>query len=258
MSQNLIINDIVYNGVDSLEMTNTAGEKITYEEVIPVVPGDPVAQIGSVTYDSVAKALAAAVSGDTVVMIADATEAADLVVPVGVNFDLAGFSLTMPSGATVTAATGANIVDNSTDNAGLIVVDRGNVSLGKDNTQVPFWVDTGYKFYAFTFRTNTQYPTETSVKFRFYIRPTDSAANAAVVALLKDTGASDHGVMIFANVSYEVNSGGVLTKMTYSDAQVKIMATSGTLTYEINDISNYTNLAITCGMISETGAEYLE
>ena len=90
MSQNLIIDGNVFNGVDSITMTNDNGNKVTYVEKII---GEVVAKIGDTEFYTVEEALKGSVSGDTVLMVANSIENSSVTVPSEVTLDLNGFSL---------------------------------------------------------------------------------------------------------------------------------------------------------------------
>lgn len=148
MAQNLIIHNTIYNGVDSIEMTNTAGEKVLYTEHVPEVVGDPVAQIGSTQYTSVADALAAAKSGDTVQMVADSAEGGNLIVPTGVTLDLNGKTLTADN----LVSSGVTFDSSSSNYGGIgrLYVDKNSLFLSNANTQIPVWMeDNSGNYYLF-------------------------------------------------------------------------------------------------------------
>jgi hypothetical protein len=131
MAQNFVIAGTVYNGVDSISMTNENGEKITYVEKVNAGTGVPVATIGSREFYTVEDALKAAVSGETVTMIADSTEPVILIIPTGVTLDIQSNTLTADR---IIGLNGsklmANTMSNSTESgSGFLKVKKDNVLL---------------------------------------------------------------------------------------------------------------------------------
>ena len=98
-----------------------------------VKTGTYVAQIGSTKYESLAEAVAAVQSGDTITMIADVTNAAGMTVPEGKNFtlDFGGHTYTLNkpgAGSTGTETNGFQLLKNST-----ITFRNGTINISADN-----------------------------------------------------------------------------------------------------------------------------
>lgn len=156
MAQNFVIGGTTYNGVDSISMTNENGEKITYVEKTNPGTGVPVATIGSREFYTVEDALKEAVSGETVMMIADSNEPADLIIPSGVTLNLQSNTLTVDSiigmdGSFLTA----NAMKTNGTGSGIVVIEKENLLLSQTTVSsqqnmaiLPIWVDNCYKFAA--------------------------------------------------------------------------------------------------------------
>ena len=152
MAQNLVIGSVIYNGVESMEMTNSAGKKITYIEKVNAGPGVYVAEIGERKFYTVEDALKAAVSGETVKVTDNVAENVTLIVPAGVTLDLNGKNLEVNN---ATALPGGHIIDSFKNRdsdkvlheGGILKVGKNALILAADNSQIPLWngVD-GYVF----------------------------------------------------------------------------------------------------------------
>ena len=92
------------------------------------------------TYDSVMNAAEEAQAGDTLVMLKHHSEA-HVMVPVDVDLDLDGYTLTASY-----ASVYGNMVDNSEDNAGALVVDATKFLIQTNNKQLTVKTDKGYQF----------------------------------------------------------------------------------------------------------------
>lgn len=106
------------------------------------------AKIGDTYYADYAAANAAAKSGDTIVLTADATVAA-LTIKAGVTLDLNGKTVTAPMAA---AFAGAGIVDSSAKDSGKLVCPKDKLAVMGELPALPLWVDegegAGYYFFA--------------------------------------------------------------------------------------------------------------
>ena len=162
-------------------------------------------------YGTVADAMAEAKSGETVILTADVTEDM-LYVRVGRTLDLNGHTLTVND---VVAVNSANIVDNSTANTGLLVVDQNSVMISKENTQLPVWNGNGYVFTTVDLtRARIENVTEDSFLFAFQPRMLEAAK-----ALLAD-GANDNDVTIEARVSWETEMGREYRNLVFNETQI--------------------------------------
>ncbi len=114
-SENMGAVNVTLNGAwDVLDAENklvvAAGDVVTintYEGAFTVDYVPPVAVIGDAEYTTIDAAVAAAVSGDTITLVANATAEAGIVLPAGANLDLGTYTLTAPY---VVAFTGSEIV----------------------------------------------------------------------------------------------------------------------------------------------------
>ena len=150
MAQNLMIDGTVFHGVDSISMTNENGEKVTYIEKTNAGTGVYVAEIGERQFYTVEDALATAVSGETVMLIADRVENANLMVPSGVTLDLNGHTLEADF---FVSSLGSQVLNSKVD--GILKVPYGNAAVHKSNTYVPVWNGAdGYYFIEWGYGTN--------------------------------------------------------------------------------------------------------
>ena len=94
------------------------------------------------SYTSVQAALNAASKGETVKLLKDATEE-DVYVGVQKTLDLNGHKLTAE---TVSASFVTSYIIDSTNGEGLLAVDKANISLNSNNTQLPLWTEEGARF----------------------------------------------------------------------------------------------------------------
>ena len=116
----------------------------------------PVAEVNSVTYDSVEAAVGAATSGQTVKLLTDAEASNAVVLGEGVTLDLNGNKLTAPS---VNAITPNAKVKDGSNGQGLLAVSQNTenatyLNVQKNNGQLPLYDAAegaeGYRFFDFT------------------------------------------------------------------------------------------------------------
>ena len=169
------------DGVGHTECTvcgETMRENIT-------LPATGVALIGGQKYPSVAAAIAAAKTGDTIVLNDNAT-VTDVVLAPGVTLDLKGYTLT----ADYVIGFNTSNLKNSADNAGgKIVVAKDKLILSKDNSYLPIYDETN-GCYLFTRVKNDRFTVtevggkpkySTSPMFKDYVHSLmDTEAEAAV------------------------------------------------------------------------------
>lgn len=107
-------------------------------------PSGAVVSMNGVEYNSLSIALKMATSGNTITLLANATEPKMLTIPSGVTINLNGFALTAPY---VYGEPDSNIIDTSSANTGRLKVPKGVSSLSVNNSYMPFWdgID-GYGF----------------------------------------------------------------------------------------------------------------
>lgn len=259
MAQNLVIDGTVFNGVDSIAMTNEAGEKVTYIEKTNPGTGVSVAQIGERQFYTVEDALAAAVSGDTVAMIADSAEQASLLVPGGITLDLDGHTLEAAFFAT---APGSEVLNSKVD--GILRVPQNAIALSKSNTYIPIWngVD-GYYLNEWSYGTVLKTDGEAR-KYYFIPKPRNAGTfNPAVIALLQD-GTTDNQLRIESRMTFDKDSGETATQIlpyrqeTISNVYTKNPDCNGNGTTFINTVTGFANLTnpkVYAAVVSDLGPE---
>ena len=222
----------------------------------PVVePGPTVAVIGDAEYSSVIDALAAAVNGDTVQMVADAAETECVNIPEGVTLDLNGYTLT----ADYVYGVG-NLVDNSAENTGTL--SSGHVRLSKNNRHLPVRIaENQYRFYKVLQinSANVTPPNEGAIKYAFvpYIE-------ATAHEYLKQSMETS-GVSILVLVTWNRSDGIVAQDYLYSSANVinflnSYKASTGKygnmFTYVHENVANFDGLTYTAYVVSDIGPEF--
>ena len=269
MAQNLIINGTVYNGVDSISMTNENNEKVNYVEKVNAGTGVPVAKIGAVEYFTVEDALAAAVPGETVTMIADSNEhTADLLVrgalvegvESGVKLDLAGYKLTANS---LTAGRGANVIDGSDQKTCLLIVPKGSLALRKENAQLPMWNEVdGYFFVSPTFANNQNMVEQTDSSFRATFRPGvgyryENGTRVTVRTKYLTNGGKNNELSIKVRMATENTDGsGLEYYYYYTDANFA-GGYSGQFSFTANNIGSSARAIFQVVLVSDTGVEMI-
>lgn len=243
MAQNLLINGSVFNGVESIDMVNANGEQVTYVEKVNAGTGVPVAKIGEREFYTVEDALAGAVAGDTVTMIANSTENVNLIIPNGVTLDIKSFTLTAISvlglhGSKLTGAADGN-KNYTMDAGGVLKVARENLILPADNDTkyFPIWditTDGGvYRFTQIVMNTNVSSgrglrvnEEEDWLEFQFKNQATSDPYNV----LMKNYGGSELGFGVVVRVEWESLVGGetvtTYRDFVFSDATMKAAAGS--------------------------------
>lgn len=193
----------LYNPADVNEYY-VIGETYTFKDVAVEVNGQEAT-------GSVANIVNNTVSGE-VSLLKDATSNSPITVYDNVDLDLNGNSLNTTSYLTVFE--GGNVVDNSDDNSGLLVIAKDKLKLQEDNAQLPVYTGEGYKFFEIN-RFNTR-EMEKGVKFVFQ----PLFEEDALEYLLK--GRTLTGVEMKVVVSYydEVNKTDNTQTFTYRDELV--------------------------------------
>lgn len=225
MAQNLVIGGVTYNGVENMEMINSKGEKIVYVEKFSTGNGEYVVRVGGKSFYTVEEALANAAPGDTITMLADATEAVNLIIPEGVTLDLQSYTLTADS---VTGMDGSFLT--ATPNSGKLNVPQGNIILSEQGWRnasgqyvLPIWdpVNGYYLFSLFAVNTATAarglWIDEKSKTLRFQFK--HQATGAINQTLLKD-GASDNELAVKVVLEWDDGKGGASLEYAFSDEQV--------------------------------------
>ena len=180
-------------GAQEIETANVPeGYEVQLIDGIYSVCGvDYVAQIGETKYATVVEALAAAKSGETVLMVADSTEGT-IIIPVGVTLDLNGQTLTVTS---MFVKFGDLIDGDGTTAAGTLrMADTVNAMWGNVNEQIPIKTANGYKF-AGVVKMNVKYKPEEN---KYIFQPIFSAAGNKLL----DEGEAETGVSIEIHVDW--------------------------------------------------------
>lgn len=274
MSQNIIINGVTYNGVNSLEIPKSVGGIAVYNDISDsTVTADKlaegetayaangvkiigtmlakyaeaeteVAQFGNVSYKSVQKALdEASASGGVVTLIANAIESG-ISVASGVTLDLNGYTLTANNAI---GFDNSHIIDNSTTNAGILKCSQ--VILNKSNSQMPIWngVD-GYVFVAMKNQAKT--PTISNDTFTVTFRP----AFGTVHATYFSDGASDNGITICCEFEWDAGSEKYSQLYTYSDDSIATTyGNNKAFVFNVTNVSAYPNYKVRLKVTSNTG-----
>lgn len=260
MAQNLIIDGIVLNGVDSISMTNENGEKIVYVEKVNTGAGYHVAEIGEKKFYTVEDALKSAVSGETVLLIADSVENASLLVPANVTLDLNGYTLEAPA---FTSALGSQVLNSKT--TGILKVPQTGIAFNKGNTYLPVWngVD-GYYLIRFGWTTQISKNAETDiVSYYFLPKPRNGSTNNLEVVKLWQDGALDNQIRIEGRIEWDGDSGKHTMSMQYTDAVISGIYTknadltgSECFVFTVSGVSGFTNAKVNAVIVSDLGPEY--
>ena len=200
---------IIVSTYDPADPWNAPAGELTFNAafMVPVAKNEATGE----TFGSVSEALMAAAPGETVKLMANTEE--DLVyVRANRTLDLNGFTITANDVATVN---GANIVDNSAANTGLLVVNSDNVIISSTNAQLPVWNGTGYIFTDVDFsRARVKDVTEDSFFFAF-----QPAFNAAAKALIQD-GGENNDISIEVRVSWNTDQGREYRNLVFNESQI--------------------------------------
>ena len=202
---------------------------------------DPtVAKIGDVVYTEFSTAIYNAVSGDTITLLSD-VEVADVMVVPGVTLDLNGYTLAADY---IAVFNGANIVDNSEANTGLLTVDENNVIITAGNAQMPVWNGSGYVLSAIDLASLCKLDGRVEItddQFGFAFHP---LFQTTATALLSD-GAEDNNVTIEVRIRWKNSLGDEYRNFVYNEAQVKtVMPTAnGAFTLTVTGLSAITDIS---------------
>ena len=199
--------------------TELAPEDVILEKVVAM------ATVNGVAYESLEKALAAAKSGDTVTLTADAV-AGTVFIPAGVTLDLAEYSLTVDYFFGVKGAylTGTPAV-------GKLIVPKENIVLGqnsyvnaKGQNVLPIWdpAQNCYLFSLFVVNTDTGKGRGLKIdeeKEEIYFQFKHQASGFAITDLLAD-GASDNEMSVIIRLEWSNEKGSASQAFVYNDTQV--------------------------------------
>ena len=205
------------------------------------------AQINGVRYETLSEALAAVQPGDQVQLLKDTFES-DVVLPKGIALDLNGHVLEADY---IFAVNGANIVDESEGNTGLLKADADCVLISKGNAQLPVWNGEGYVFTKVTYRKALVAHDADMVKFAFLPQ-----FQSVATELLKD-GFEGNKVTVEVRVSWETIQGREYRNLVFNNDQVALAISSGgafILTFSgFSQLNLTTDVAIEAVVYSETG-----
>lgn len=257
MAQNLMIDGTVFHGVDSISMTNENGEKVTYIEKTNAGTGVYVAEIGERQFYTVEDALAAAVSGETVMMIADSSEAVNLTIPEGVTLDLQGYALTANNligfnGSYINAVT-----PKSGRLGGRLIIPKGNLILSEQALPktapyylLPFWNDVGYYQFTQIALVDTDSKNVRGLKIdkeneTIYFQFTHNASSFVDENLFVD-GMDDNELEVVVHLEWTNDKGDAKQEFVYNNEQVgKVAVGVGGQAYDYNyQLKNYTQIGI--------------
>ena len=235
-------------------------------EKIDIVLGDNynigsgiyVAQIGKRKFYTVEKALDRAVSGDKVNMIADSQENKVLFIPDGVKLDLNGFTLTAKG---MMGNINSHLVDYSEDKTGLLCVPKTNVTLNKNNEQLPVYNGiNGYVFSAlFKFQYKHTINPENEEKGKSYFLPIFELFSDQYIA----QGREISGINVESSIVYTEDNNRIV-RYTFSDLTVQGVINSYSPEegrYKTAYVFNYNldqgrTYIIVFTMTSDTGVEF--
>ncbi len=206
--------------------------------------GTHVAQIGAKRYETLAAALAAAVKGDTVMLLTAVTED-ETIVKKGITLDLNGQAFTCDY---LVGFNDSDIIDSA--GGGIVLCERNGMVAASDNAALPVWNGEGYIFEEITV-IHTEDGIENgvySIKFlpRF----------ATIEEELKD-GGEDDGVSIKLYLTWDDAQGSGNKTLTYKDELIQEVYGSGESAF-IATISNYAsfdNLQVQVAVESELGVK---
>ena len=230
------------------DATWTADVKQNYGGTINWVPNiTGVATVNGVGYSTVADALAAAKSGDTVQLLKDTVENM-VIIREGIMLDLNGHTLTADY---VFAVNGSDIIDNSEDNTGVLKVAADNVMISNTNSQLPVWNGEGYVFTTVTYRTRLESHDNDSLKFAFLPQ-----FKSGATALLED-GVKGNKVTIEVRVSWTTTMGQEYRNLVFNEDQVDmVVGTNGAFLLTFSGFSQLdmaSGISVEGVVISETG-----
>ncbi len=241
--------------------TNVENHLVKYDNgTYKVIPA--VAQVGETIYETVSEALAEAAKmtgGATVTLIANADADVVVVYP-GVTLDLNGKTLNANH---VIGLNGSDVIDNSDENTGLLVVaDKENVVLAKDNAQLPVWNgENGYMFAKITMQTLISSQTSDSMTIKYRPRFSQDDVFDGVSGMDNRyfaDGTSDNAVDIAIRIEWNDEVNGVTGHQqfvyidTYS-SQIYGSDKTGVLVLTLTGTSGYSGLRVFAYVVSDTG-----
>ena len=214
----------------------------------------------NVSYTSVAAAMMAARAGETVQMIADSVEEASVVVMMnGATLDLNGFDLTA---AGLVAFNGNYVVDSSAATTGLLIVPQTNLTLPKNNTELPFWNESnGYYFVSPNTSGYQRFTEQTADGFRFAFRPAfgmidGQSAGDSREKYIAANGLNDNAISLVLKLRWVGSQGQTVTQeFVYTDELIKTAYNSGSLNITMSNLP-VDEIDVQVVLVSETGVEF--
>ncbi len=212
-------------------ITATAGDKTATCAVTVEAKATPVAKIVDDEYTSVAEALAAAKSGDKVVMVADSTESVIMINP-GVTLDIGEYTLTADyvvgyKGSVLTGAA----YNTTTQDFAKLVVPEDNVILYGDNGKsgeysvLPFWNGTdAYQFTLYdVYEIEAAYYNDEEIYLQFTQAVTTNWRNT----YFKTDGVSDNNLEVVVTLTWSNDNGKYNQTYVYNDYFTSVVAAAG-------------------------------
>lgn len=212
-------------------------------------------------YETVSEALAAAKSGETVKLITDVTEDTVLVMMKGITLDLNGFELTAEG---LAAFNGNYVIDSSADTTGLLIVPQTNLTLPKDNTELPFWNESnGYYFITPVTGGDYQKFTEQAADgFKFIFKPSFRVGgmNGTDTRLqyIATTGLEDNGIKMALRVTWTGSQGQTAKQdFVYTEELIKsVYSGTGSLLITMSNLP-VDQVKVMVVLESSTGVEFV-
>ncbi len=205
---------------------------------------------------TLAEAIAAAKSGDVIVLTDNITNAGTLVINKGITLNLNGYTLEADY---LVAFKGNNVVD-STRGKGLLNVDKDSVMLSEGNTDMAVWTEEGYKFASVSMQSSAVTVNTTGTGFSFTWRPSFTNKNeTGINTLFADANVvKASGLQFIVRVSWtEEGSTNVRYQdYVYDSAIVANIYPTGQLTMSIDGFSSkHQNVKATLIVKSDSGVE---
>ena len=211
-----------------------------------------VAAVNGTGYNTLAEALDAAAKGDTVLLMQDAAEDTVTVFS-DITLDLNGYSLTADY---VFAVKGSNIVDNSADNTGILLVNPDQMMVSSSNSDLPVWTGEGFIFID-VLKFQEMYRTTAQGQKQYIFSPTfETIAHQYLMQ-----GMENSRVKIAIRMTWEIDTGSAFQNFVFNDKTVKDIIGSFNgknytqAFYATITNSEYADFALQVVLISDTGVE---
>ena len=232
----------------------------SFTDKLPATEENAVAKIGDTFYATLADALAAAQSGETIVLVADTTYEGTILLNKGITLDLNGKTLTADY---LVAFNGNSIIDTDTKSNGLLKVAKGQISLSKDNKHIAVFAGEGYRFAEVGYDQNVtlQYVYDEEgfiVKYRPKFNGKYTVAQNLINGILSDkdnVAASD--VQFIVRLSWIENDMEQTQDFVFSAERIETVfaSSSKVLKLTVNGVSAYSDLKATVIIKSNAGVE---